>query len=79
MSETDNHEAEDLNQRAGRILKASADAEYERATAYAAAMEVIKARSATGLAAVYGKWPGDETEEQIMAALKELDLGKPAA
>ena len=27
----------------------------------------------TGLAAVYGKWPGDETEEQLMAALKELD------
>jgi hypothetical protein len=26
-----------------------------------------------GLAAVYGKWPGDETEEQLMAALKELD------
>jgi hypothetical protein len=27
----------------------------------------------TGLAAVYGKWPGDETEEQLLAALNELD------
>lgn len=27
----------------------------------------------TGLAAMYGKWPGDETEEQLLAALEELD------
>jgi len=27
----------------------------------------------TGLAAVYGKWPGDETEEELLAALKDLD------
>jgi hypothetical protein len=27
----------------------------------------------TGVSAVYGKWPGDESEEQILAALKELD------
>jgi len=26
----------------------------------------------TGVAAVYGKWPGDETEEELLAALKEL-------
>ena len=26
-----------------------------------------------GVAAIYGKWPGDETDEQIAAALKELD------
>lgn len=29
--------------------------------------------ASTGLSTVYDKWPGDETEEQLMAALKELD------
>jgi hypothetical protein len=28
--------------------------------------------SATGANAVFGKWPGDESEEQLLAALKEL-------
>lgn len=27
----------------------------------------------TGLSAVYGKWPGDETEDELLAALKDLD------
>lgn len=27
----------------------------------------------TGLAAVYGKWPGDESEVQLLAALKDLE------
>lgn len=27
----------------------------------------------TGLAAVYGKWPGDESEDQLLAALKDQD------
>ncbi|MDZ4831687.1 MAG: hypothetical protein SGJ09_15995 [Phycisphaerae bacterium] len=27
----------------------------------------------SGLAAVYGRWPGDETEEQLLAALRDLD------
>jgi len=27
----------------------------------------------TGLAAVYGQWPGDESEDQLLAALGELD------
>ena len=26
-----------------------------------------------GIAAIYGKWPGDETDEEILAALKEMD------
>lgn len=27
----------------------------------------------TGLSAVYGRWPGDETEEELLCALKDLD------
>ena len=27
----------------------------------------------TGLSAIFGKWPGDESEEQLLAALKDLD------
>jgi hypothetical protein len=27
----------------------------------------------TGLSAIYGKWPGNESEEQLLAALKDLD------
>jgi len=27
----------------------------------------------TGLSAIYGQWPGDESEEQLLAALKDLD------
>jgi hypothetical protein len=26
----------------------------------------------TGAAAIFGKWPGDETEEELLAALEEL-------
>jgi hypothetical protein len=29
-------------------------------------------RMAEGLRAVFGKWPGDETDEEIQAALEEL-------
>jgi len=27
----------------------------------------------TGLGAIFGKWPGDETEEQLLAAIQEMD------
>jgi len=27
----------------------------------------------TGAAAIYGKWPGDETEEELLTALREMD------
>jgi hypothetical protein len=27
----------------------------------------------TGLGAVFGKWPGDETEELLLAAIREMD------
>jgi hypothetical protein len=26
----------------------------------------------TGINAIFGRWPGDETEEEILAALEEL-------
>ena len=26
----------------------------------------------TGIHAIFGRWPGDETEEEILAALEEL-------
>ena len=32
----------------------------------------IEAKGKRGLAAVVGKWPGDETDEEIAQALKEL-------
>jgi hypothetical protein len=28
---------------------------------------------ATGAGAIYGRWPGDETEEELLAALKEAN------
>ena len=33
----------------------------------------IGAVMTTGVAALYGKWPGDESEGQLLAALRELD------
>lgn len=33
---------------------------------------VRKQQHKTGLAAVFGKWPGDETDEEIAQALQEL-------
>ena len=29
-------------------------------------------RAGTGVGAIFGKWPGDETEEELLAALKEM-------
>ena len=33
---------------------------------------VIQSRRGNGIAAIFGRWPGDETEEQITATLKEM-------
>jgi len=35
--------------------------------------------SANGAAAIYGQWPGDESEEQLLKELDEMDGKKPAA
>jgi hypothetical protein len=31
-----------------------------------------KQKAGGGMAAIFGKWPGDETEEELLAALKEM-------
>ncbi|MBM4042122.1 MAG: hypothetical protein FJ290_26800 [Planctomycetes bacterium] len=33
----------------------------------------VRQSATTGASAVYGQWPGDETDEEIAAAMKELD------
>ncbi len=41
--------------------------------ALAAERDKSKPDAKAGLAAIIGKWPGDETDEQIAAALKQVD------
>ena len=43
----------------------------ESVARYRDALDRAKARAGTSLAALFGTWPGDETDEQLTAALED--------